>query len=180
MRQNLRLAVVDDHPLFREGVRLSLIENGFDVVAEGECAADAVTIAERLSPDILLLDISLPRRWIETIAPVLQAQPNAKIVMLTASEQDDDLRQALQLGVRGYILKGIGAQALATLLDHISTGNGYVEPNVCAKVLALPREQTIASLKEREQRILELLMWGFSNRKIAIKLELREKTSSII
>jgi DNA-binding NarL/FixJ family response regulator len=176
MRKNLKIAVVDDHPLFREGVRLSLMECGFTIVAEGECAADAVAIAQHHAVDILLLDVSLPGGGIEAITPIFDVSPDIKIVILTASEQEHDLHRALHLGIQGYVLKGIGANALADVLDQIIANQRYIAPTLSAKYFARQAEERIPKLTEREQQILDLLLQGFSNQKIAVQLVLQEKT----
>ena len=110
MTQPIRLAVIDDHPLFREGVTRSLVEvGGFEVVGEGSTTEDAVRLARQTSPDIVLLDISMPGGGLNAIAPILSHRPSQKIVLLTASEDSEDLAAALNGGAQGYVLKGVGA-----------------------------------------------------------------------
>src|SRR4051794_33706342 len=110
MTHGIRLVVIDDHPLFREGVTRSLTEiDGFEVVGEGSSAEDALRLAGEEAPDILLLDISLPGGGLNAIAPILSHRPSQKIVMLTVSEESEDLAAALNSGAQGYVLKGVGS-----------------------------------------------------------------------
>jgi two-component system, NarL family, nitrate/nitrite response regulator NarL len=181
---DLRVAVCDDHPLFREGVTRTLTEMGFDIIAEGGSAEDAIHIAQQHRPDILLMDISMPGSGLEAIAPILSGCPDQKIVMLTVSETSDDIRRALQDGARGYVLKGIGSASLAEILHTVARGEGYVAPSLSAKLLAEPQtaandDTSLAGMSElttREREVLELAANGLSNKLIAIELDLHEKT----
>lgn len=179
----LRVAVCDDHPLFREGVSRTLTELGFDIVAEGGCREDAIHIVQHHQPDILLMDISMPGGGLSAIAPILTERPDQNIVMLTVSEANDDIRRALQDGAKGYVLKGIGSTSLADVLHSVAAGEGYVAPSLSAKLLSEPVAQEvselIAGMREltvREREVLELAADGLSNKSIAIKLDLHEKT----
>ncbi len=178
----LRIAVCDDHPLFREGVARTLTELGFDIVAEGSSREDAIEIARHHQPDILLMDISMPGGGLEAIRPILAAHPGQNIVMLTVSETSDDIRRALQDGARGYVLKGIGSSSLAEILRSVAAGEGYVAPSLSAKLLAeqaAPEPDPysgMGDLTAREREVLELAAAGLSNKVIAIELDLHEKT----
>nr|CAD6422256.1 DNA-binding response regulator [Rhizobium sp. Q54] len=180
---NIRIAVVDDHPLFREGVVRSLSEcPGLDVVAEGGSADDAIHIAQKHAPDVLLMDISMPGNGLKAIEAVLERQSGAKVVMLTVSEASDDLARAIRLGAKGYVLKGIGAQELAEVVKAVATGKSYIAPHLSARLvesLVRPSEQTadpFAELTRRELEVLKLVASGLSNKRIAIALDLHEKT----
>lgn len=181
---DLRVAVCDDHPLFREGVARTLTELGFDIVAEGGSGDDAIDIVRQYRPDILLMDISMSVSGLEAIAPILSVRPDQKIVMLTVSEISDDIRRALQEGAKGYVLKGIGSASLAEILRSVATGEGYVAPSLSAKLLAEPpttaeEDDLIAGMNDltiREREVLELAANGLSNKLIAIRLDLHEKT----
>lgn len=119
----IRVAVVDDHPLFREGVTRSLSEiDGFEIVAEGGSRDEAVAIAQSLNPDVMLLDISMPGGGLNAVPAILSVAPSQKIVMLTVSEANDDVAAALKEGAKGYILKGIGARALAEVIRTVASG----------------------------------------------------------
>ncbi|MBP2468334.1 two-component system nitrate/nitrite response regulator NarL [Sinorhizobium meliloti] len=180
----IRVAVVDDHPLFREGVTRSLSEiDGFEIVAEGGSRDEAVAIAQSLNPDVMLLDISMPGGGLNAVPAILSVAPSQKIVMLTVSEANDDVAAALKEGAKGYILKGIGARALAEVIRTVASGESYVAPTLSAKLLtgqlansAPAKSNLVAELTRREQEVLHLVASGMSNKQIARKLDLHEKT----
>lgn len=179
----IRVAIVDDHPLFREGVTRSLSEiEGFEIVAEGSSKDDATQIAESLGPDIMLMDISMPGGGLEAIPAILKIAPSQKIIMLTVSEDGDDVTAALDRGATGYVLKGVGARALAEVIRTVASGERYVAPTLSAKLLSSRtpsvsgRSGLIVGLTPREREVLELVAAGMSNKHIAIQLDLQEKT----
>ncbi|MBZ9792393.1 response regulator transcription factor [Rhizobium sp. 3T7] len=183
MTTAIRVAVIDDHPLFREGVTRSLSEiDGFQIVAEGSTKDDAINVAENLQPDVLLMDISMPGGGLNAIAPILKTQPSQKIVMLTVSESSDDVTAALNSGAKGYVLKGVGSRALAEIIRSVAAGESYVAPALSARLLssrsstAPRRASAIVALTPREQQVLQLVASGLSNKHVARKLDLHEKT----
>lgn len=181
----VRIAVVDDHPLFREGVARSLAEiGGFEIVGEGSCADDALRIAGEGRSDVILLDISMPGGGLNAVASIRQARPSQKVVMLTVSESGEDVARALRCGARGYVLKGVGARALADVIRAVAAGENYVSPGLSARLLAdmtaaddaMQRRNVLAALTPREAEILRLVGSGFSNKRVALELGLQEKT----
>ncbi len=179
----VRIAIVDDHPLFREGVTRSLREiGGFEIIGEGSSAADAERLATIGPPDIILLDISMPGGGLAAAANILRMHPDQKIVMLTVSEANADLAVALKAGVRGYVLKGVGSSSLAEILSSVAAGQKYVSPTLSAQVLndmfrpGNQKADLLAQLSERESAILALVAEGLSNKEVAIHLALQEKT----
>lgn len=178
---NIRIAVVDDHPLFREGVIRSLAEcPGLEIVAEGATRDEAVAIAARIAPDIMLMDISMPGSGLQAIEGVLEKHPSTRIVMLTVSEAGDDLALALKHGAKGYVLKGVGSQALAEVVRTVASGETYVAPGLSARLVEtlsrVEEKHPLAALTQREQDVLNLVASGLSNKRIAIALDLHEKT----
>jgi DNA-binding NarL/FixJ family response regulator len=185
MSPRIRIAVVDDHPLFREGVTRSLREvEGFEIVAEGASGAEAERLVARLQPDILLMDISMPDGGLETIPAILALRPRQKIVMLTVSESGDDVARALRAGASGYVLKGIGSRGLAEILRTVAAGENYVSPTLSARLLSdlssqsaePPPADPLGELTEREREVLRLVASGMSNKGVALRLDLHEKT----
>ncbi|MBP0438271.1 response regulator [Tianweitania sediminis] len=180
----IRVAIIDDHPLFREGVSRSLAElEGFEVVAEGASAEDALRIAAEHSPDIVLLDLSMPGSGLKAITPILMNDPDQKIVVLTVSEASEDVAEALKSGAKGFALKGVGSRALAEILRTVAGGETYVAPKLSAALLSRlttpaspPEPDLLASLTARERQILDLVARGLSNKHVAIELDLHEKT----
>ncbi|MBB2908155.1 DNA-binding NarL/FixJ family response regulator [Rhizobium sp. RAS22] len=179
--EQISLAVVDDHPLFREGVIRSLTEmNEFKVVGEGSNRDDALRIAAEHRPDILLLDISMPGGGLEAVPLILEQVPAQKIVMLTVSEAGDDVMTALRSGAKGYVLKGVGSRALADIIRTVAAGDSYVAPTLSARLISQTgsgaRANPFVALTEREREVLELASAGLSNKHIGLKLDLHEKT----
>jgi two-component system nitrate/nitrite response regulator NarL len=182
MTAPIRLAVIDDHPLFREGVTRSLAEmGGFEIVGEGGSKEDALRIAHDQLPDIMLMDISMPGGGLSAIAPILERHPGQKIVMLTVSEASEDITASLQNGAKGFVLKGVGSRALAEVLRTVAAGESYVSPTLSARLLsdpvrASPKPDPIEQLTGREREILSLVASGLSNKHVALRLDLQEKT----
>ena len=183
MSDTIRLAIVDDHPLFREGVMRSLSEiGGFEIVAEGCSAEDALGIAAETRPDILLMDISMPGGGLKALAAILDRHPRQKIVMLTVSEANEDISRALNGGARGYVLKGVGSKTLAEILRTVASGESYLSPLLSARLLSTLTSLTpaatgpISALTGREHEILERVAAGLSNKRVALELKLQEKT----
>lgn len=181
----IRIAVIDDHPLFREGVIRSLGEiDGFHIVAEGGSRDEALQIVADRCPDVMLMDISMPGNGLDAVAGALQACPELKIVMLTVSEANDDIAKALKLGAKGYVLKGIGSRALADVIRSVQSGESYVSPSLSARLfagLSQPgpvdeKQDLMAELTEREHQVLKLVASGLSNKRVALQLDLHEKT----
>ena len=183
MTSSISIAVVDDHPLFREGVIRSLSEiGGFDVVAQGSSCDDAIRIAREMRPDVLLIDLSMPGGGLNAIQPIIASNPAQRIVVLTVSEAADEVTAALNSGAKGFVLKGVGSRALAEILATVAAGESYVSPSLAARVLnnlgkprSLPSDPA-AALSAREAEVLELVAQGMSNKMIARRLDLQEKT----
>ncbi|MGR9245736.1 response regulator [Rhizobium leguminosarum] len=176
----ITIGVVDDHPLFREGVTRSLSEiSGFIVVGEGASSDDAAMIASDNHPDIMLLDVSMPGGGLSAISDVLARSPTTKVLMLTVSEEVDTLMGALQRGAMGYVLKGVGSRGLAEAIQTVLRGSRYISPTMSAKVMenslhgGTPEKN---SLTPREREVMDLVAQGLSNKHIGLRLSLQEKT----
>jgi two-component system nitrate/nitrite response regulator NarL len=176
----ITIGVVDDHPLFREGVTRSLSEvSDFMVVGEGTNSDDALLIASNNHPDIMLLDVSMPGDGLSAIGNVLSKSPNTRILMLTASEEVDTLVAALQRGAMGYVLKGVGSRGLAQAIRAVFDGSRYISPAMSAKVMERslsPEASTKNVLTPREREVMDLVAQGLSNKHIGLQLRLQEKT----
>ena len=135
MSELIKTIVVDDHPLFREGVVRSLLESGcFDVVAQSDSHDDALEKVTRHKPDIVLLDISLPGGGIETASEIADCAPHTKVIMLTVSEAADDVQGALSAHAKGYVLKGVSSKELVEILQKINSGwNAQTQPARCLR-----------------------------------------------
>ncbi|WP_113176910.1 response regulator [Rhizobium sp.] len=176
---SITVGIVDDHPLFREGVTRSLSEiRDFLVVGEGATSDDAAMIAADQHPDVMLVDVSMPGGGLSAIGEILQHSPSTKVLMLTASEEIDTLLGALQRGAMGYVLKGVGSRGLAEAIRTILKGTRYVSPAMSAKVVdvSLDKEPSKNSLTPREREVMDLVGEGLSNKHIGLRLDLQEKT----
>ena len=186
MSDTMQIVVVDDHPLFREGVAHTLAtEPDIEVVGQGASAAEAVRLAQDLLPDLILLDIHMPGSGLEAAQTITATCPVTRIVMLTVSEEEEDLLAALKAGARGYILKGVPARELVRILRAVCAGESYVTPALAASLLremtgsapgARPAADPLNELTEREREILEGVAEGLSNKEIGQHLHLSEKT----
>ena len=180
----IRVLVVDDHPLFREGVVRTLSEEaGVAVVGEADTASGAIEMARGTLPEVVLLDLKLPDASGLTVVETLQHEcPYSQIVVLTAVEDEDALLQALKQGARGYLVKGISGRELKTVVRAIARGETYVSPSMAGRLLkeltTAERSATmgVASLTDREGSILQLVAEGLTNKEIARRLSLSEKT----
>ncbi|MEY9375093.1 response regulator [Rhizobium leguminosarum] len=173
----ITIAIVDDHPLFREGVSRSLSEIGdFVVLGEGASADDAVTLAASQRPDVLLLDVSMPGGGINAISEIVVGSPQTKVLMLTASEDVDPLIASLRRGAAGYVVKGIGSRGLAEAIRTVVRGSRYISPSIRAKMVEKTLLDRPGSLTPRETEVMELVAEGLTNKHIARRLNLQEKT----
>jgi DNA-binding NarL/FixJ family response regulator len=186
MKNNIRIVIVDDHPLFREGVALTLATDpSIEIIAEGQNSEDATRLAEEHLPDVMLLDISMPGGGIKAAEAISLSCPVVKIGMLTVSEREDDVMKSLNAGASGYILKGVGGKELIDIVKRLSLGESYITPQLAARMLTeIKPKQTAESksqdvfsgLTAREEQILESISRGLSNKEIGGELNITEKT----
>lgn len=179
-----RVVIADDHPLYREGVARSLSETGlFTIVGEAATGPDALALVCAERPDVVLLDISMPGGGIATLGQIMALDTPPRVAMLTVSEDDDDIMQALKTGALGYILKGVGSRELVQIVTDLAEGRSYVAPSLAIKMMAamnaprvVPVKSDLDSLTKREEDILRLVSLGKSNKEVANDLDLQEKT----
>ncbi|MER2552232.1 MAG: response regulator transcription factor [Thauera sp.] len=182
MHRPIHILLVDDHPLFREGVAHSLAAtDDFVVVGEAGSGEEALSLAAALQPDMVLLDVSMPGMGGIAAAGRLSAGlPGVRIMMLTVAEDPECLLAALKNGAHGYVLKGVAAAELRRIAASVADGEAYVTPALAAELLvefARTRPQdALSSLSPRESGVLELLSRGLTNREIGEHLHLAEKT----
>ncbi len=182
MSDSISVLVVDDHPLFRQGVVHSLgTVPDLTVVGEAANGEGALKLTRELLPDVVLLDISMPG-WdgLVTAEKIATACPASVIVMLTVSEDKDKLLAAFKAGARAYVLKGVAAEELANVIRAAMRGDVYVSPSLAAEMLVtLTRGRApdaLQELTERESEILRLIGDGLTNREIGARIFLSEKT----
>lgn len=186
MNDNIHVVIVDDHELFRDGLANILSsEEDIDVIGQGGTGKEAIQLARDLLPDIILLDLDMPNGGLNAARVIAEQFPVIKIAVLTASESEDHLIDALKVGSRAYILKGVAARELVRIIRAVHSGESYVPPALAASILVeMDEEGRSASqpptpfdeLTDREREILEKLAEGLSNKEIGEQLYLSEKT----
>ncbi|MCB5174240.1 MULTISPECIES: LuxR C-terminal-related transcriptional regulator [Microvirga] len=186
MNSKIRVGVVDDHPLYRDGVIFTLAaQPDFEVVGQGASAADALRIATEQQPDVLVLDMTMPGGGMNAVEAIAQHHPMVRTLMLTVVADEEQVCSALKRGARGYLLKGTSGPELVQTVRLISQGESYVSPSLAAKLLMRSgtppareekRPDRFSDLTPREEQILSILVEGRSNKEIGNKLDLSEKT----
>jgi len=179
------VVVVDDHPMLRSGVIETLnAEDDVAVVGEAGSASEAVSVVKAARPDVVVLDLGIPGGGLTAAREIANSGVPTRIAVLTASEEESNLETALELGVRAYMLKGIGGPELVDVVRRVSRGEVYVTPTLAARMLidkGVERRGTSptvgeAALTERELEVLDLVAEAYSNKEIAARLEISEKT----
>lgn len=184
----IRVLIIDDHTLFRSGIKLLLERQaGFEVAGEAGNGLEGVKRAKQLKPDVVLLDLHMPvTSGLEVIALLQEEVPSAQIIMLTVSEDADDLLEALRAGARGYLLKNIETDFLLTSIRQAAAGESVMSPQMARKLadaMRSPRKDNTdvspAKLSPRELEVILLLARGAGNKEIARVLDLSESTVKI-
>lgn len=187
MTEPIRIGVVDDHPLLRDGVANTLRAAAMDVVGVGASASDATRLASEHIPDVMLLDISMPGGGVEAARAIAQSHPKIMTIILTVSEREDDVIAAMEAGARGYVLKGVCGPELVATIRAVNQGETYITPQIAARVLAKMQRRTNTrsgtggrnsetELTIREEQIMSQVVQGLTNKEIALKFSLSEKT----
>ena len=181
----VRVVIVDDHPLFREGLRAALESaDGIQVVAEAETAGAVPDTVARHSPDVVVMDLSLPDgSGLEATRRLREQSPEAPVLMLTMADDDGTLLAALQAGARGYLVKGAGRDEVLHAVRTVAAGGAVFGKDIAARITAMlagcrarDAGQLFPSLTARESEVLNLVARGMDNRRIARELVVAEKT----
>ena len=180
----MRILIADDHALFRDGLRSLLESQGHDVVGEAANGRHAMELAAQLQPDLVLMDVSMPELdGVAATRELTTQQPGTKVVILTASEHNDTLFDAIKAGAQGYLLKNLEAEAFFALLDGVSRGEPALTPALARKLLqefakpVAPEQHEPDALTDRERDVLELMVEGVTaNRTMARRLGVSENT----
>jgi len=182
MRTRLRLLVVDDHSLFRRGL-IGLLRDmsEFDVVGEAGNGEEALPLIDAKQPDIILLDVNMPvMNGVQTLEAIRKTYPQQRVLMLTISQNDEDLIGAIVAGANGYLLKNADPDMLKQTLLQVAAGNSVLSPEVTAKVLAAVRRSQLDKanglLSEREIEVLRCLARGQTTSQIGVTLFISENT----
>lgn len=180
-----RVLLVDDHPLFLDGVKAALMgDPDLEVVGTAGDRASALTQAAALEPDVVLMDLNLPDgSGIDATRELLAARPSVRVLVMTMSADDDAVVAAMRAGARGYVVKGAGRGDLLQAVRTVASGGAVFSPGVADRLgaffsglAAQPGRETFPQLTDREREVLELLARGYDNRRIARELFLSDKT----
>ncbi|MEE4346446.1 MAG: response regulator transcription factor [Paracoccaceae bacterium] len=179
-----RIGLVDDHPIVLSGLEDLIQKTGkYDVVATGRSSDDALLIARRHDPDLMVMDLQMPGDVPASIMEITRRSDGPRVLVFTASNRLEDCTQAMSNGAMGYVVKGSSGGELFHALDSLALGEEYVSPCIALKMMREsrnPRKENNAAssvnLSHREDQIMAHLMNGASNKEIAEKLELSEKT----
>ncbi len=192
MTQKIKIIIVDDHPLIKEGLKQILsFYPDIEIVSEGSNGSEAISIVSETSCDILLLDINMPvMSGLDALKIIRQTNPYLKVLLLTVENDFGTLREAIDLKVNGYILKESAGSTLTDAIRHVYSGGNYIDQTLTKHVFNIINEPSVAKestskpempdpfslLTEREKEILSYISKGCSNKEIASKLFLSEKT----
>jgi DNA-binding NarL/FixJ family response regulator len=184
--ESLRVLIVDDHDLFRTGLRNLLEEQGVVIVGEAATGAEAVKIVREIAPDVVVMDLNMPGMGgVDATRHITSIAPLTRVVMLTISEDDSDVMDAILAGACGYLLKDSSIQDLMAGIRAASRGESLISPNIAAKVLQRVRATSTqpeiantirAELSDREIEVLKLIANGKDNAVIAGELHISPKT----
>lgn len=188
--KKIRIVLVDDHTLLRSGIKALLSrQEDFEVVGEAADGLEGVKLVEQVKPDLVLLDLDMPTmKGNEALAQILGSNPDMAVLMLTVSEDGDDLAECMRLGARGYLLKKIDAAFLLQSLRQAVAGDSVISPEMTSKLVMKLRHKSmgigtsapdIESLTPRERQTLAWLAKGVSNKEIARALDLAESTVKV-
>ena len=187
----IRILIVDDHTLFRSGIKLALQRHdGFEVVGEAGGGLEGIKRAKQLKPDVVLLDLHMPgTSGLEALRVMAEEIPETQIIILTVSEDAEDLLETLRAGARGYLLKNIDTEFLLESVQRAARGESVMSPQIAHKLAdslrAMPKENVAVAeinpgrLSPREREIIVMLAHGSSNKEIAHVLNLSESTIKI-
>ena len=183
MAEVIRVLVADDHPLTREGIKVALAQDEcLELVAEAGDGEEAVKLASALQPDVVLMDVRMPRLGgIRATQAILRAVPSTRVVILTVEEAQARLGEALQAGAAGYLLKNIGAAELARAVRLTAQGHAVVHPTLTRQFLDEIRRLTRGvnaspSLSAREVEVLQMIAYGATNREVGEALNISPQT----
>ena len=179
----IRIVLCDDHELVRRGLK-SLLHGvpGYEVVGEAGDADEAVKVVDELDPDVVVMDVRLPARsGIEACRDIRSAHPDTRVLMLTSYADDEALFSSIMAGASGFVLKQVRGADLVGAIREVAAGRSLLDPSVTARVLSRIRGDGtpgggVADLTEQESKILDLVAEGLTNRQIAEKVFLAEKT----
>jgi DNA-binding NarL/FixJ family response regulator len=176
-----RVLLADDHALIRQGLKILLEKQGFQVVCEASDGQEALSLVEKTQPDIAIIDISMPiLNGVEAAREMKKSAPRTKVILLTQHDEDQYVTEALRAGVRGYVLKSQAADDLIHAIQEVCRGSVYLSPNISRAVVDAYLSKTYITtdpLSGRERQVLQLVGEGKSTKDIAVHLGISTKTA---
>ena len=179
----IRLMLADDHQMLREGLSRSMSEHGFDVVGEARDGAEAISMAQRLTPDVILMDVSMPEMdGVEACRQVRAAMPLTKVVMLTMHADQEVLANAVRAGACGYLVKDCSTKEIAGAVRTVFSGEVALSPQLAASILDEVRNLPTVPTRDgrvvtkREEEVLQLITDGCSTSEVADQMYISQKT----
>ena len=186
MTDNIRILVADDHALFRQALRAVLgDEEGIELVGEAGDGEEVISMAEELAPDVILMDVRMPKvAGIDAARQIAATLPSAKIVMLTVSDDEEDLFEAIKAGASGYLLKEVDPAEIADAVRQIHAGHSLLSPGVASKLISefaamskrADERAMRPNLTSRELEVLQFAAGGLTNRQIGRRMGISENT----
>jgi DNA-binding NarL/FixJ family response regulator len=177
--KNIRVLIAEDHDVVREGLKILIsADSGIEIAGEASNGAMAVRLARKLQPDVVLMDLAMPKvNGLEATREIRQKVPQSKVLVLSAYKDEETLQRVLAAGVSGYITKHSAAEELLTAIRELSKGNSYFSPAVSGKTKIRQRQSPPgAKLTPRESEVLQLIARGQPNKEIAYTLGISIKT----
>jgi two-component system, NarL family, response regulator len=172
---HIRVLVVDDHPVVRQGL-IGMLEEATDIVivGQGRNGYEAIAVFQQQQPDVTLMDLRMPEmEGVPAITAICNEFPNARIIVLTTYDTDEEIYRGLRAGAKGYLLKDSEPEELLTAIRTVNRGQQYIPPNVAAKLV---QRMTGPELSDREIEVLQLIGQGMSNQEISTALNISEST----
>ncbi|HEV8648947.1 MAG TPA: response regulator transcription factor [Actinomycetes bacterium] len=183
MSEVVRILVADDHPLTRDGIRVALsLDAGLEVVAEASDGQEAVELAQSLHPDVVIMDVRMPRLGgIRATREITASAPDTRVIILTVEETQARVGEAIQAGAAGYLVKDVDARELGRAVHLAAEGSAVIHPNLTRQFLEEIRQLTksehnVASLSAREIEVLQMIAYGSTNREVADALRISPQT----
>lgn len=181
--EKIKIMIADDHPIIREGLKQLLeLDGNIEVIAEANNGEECLKMPQKISPDVLLLDINMPKiNGIEVMENIKKQKIQTKVLILTVHNEVEYLLKAVEVGIDGYILKDSDSDELKKAIEVVFSGNTYIQPSLIPALNKGKKEYTIdenkiRSLTKRELEVLKLIANGCSNRKISEELSISERT----
>jgi DNA-binding NarL/FixJ family response regulator len=177
------ILLADDHPIFRQGLKSLLEKDGFTVIGEGEDGMEAIKLAEKFRPDVVILDFSMPRlNGLDAAKEIRRVSPRSRVILLTVHREEQYVLEAISAGIKGFVLKSEAATALADAIQEVTRGNAYLSPGIARYAVdsaigkcagGTPAEV----LSPRELQVVRLIAEGNTTREVAAQLNLTVKTA---